>query len=75
MPRAGEDGAVFLDRLFTIAEGNDKRLALAAIEILLTRGFGKAPGVQVALNPAVLRELSDEDLAAALRVAERLSAA
>lgn len=73
--RAGEDGALFLDRLFEIAQGTDKRLALSAIELLITRAYGKVPDTTVTVNTAALADLSDSELEVALKVAERLSAA
>ena len=73
--RGGEDGAVWVDRLAEIAAGSDKRLALQAIEVLLTRGYGKPPDTTLTVNATALESLSDADLEAALRVAERLSAA
>ena len=73
--RGGEDGAVWVDRLAEIAAGSDKRLALQAIEVLLTRGYGKPPDTTVTVNADALRELSDEELQVALRVAERLAGA
>ena len=66
---------MWVDRLAEIAAGSDKRLALQAIEVLLTRGYGRAPDTTVSISATALRDLSDADLEAALRVAERLSAA
>jgi hypothetical protein len=73
--QGGEDGRRWVDRLVSLAEGTDKRLALAASEVLLARGYGKPPDTTVTVNAGALRDLSDTDLEAALRVAERLSAA
>jgi hypothetical protein len=38
---AGEDGAPYVESLHAIALGENARLAIAAMEVLLDRGYGK----------------------------------
>jgi len=73
--QGGEDGRRWVDRLVSIAEGTDRRLALAATELLIARGYGRPVDTTVNINATALESLSDADLEAALRVAERLAGA
>lgn len=69
---AGEHGEHYIDRLHAIVKGQNRRLALEAIKFALPYLIGKPVEVQVTIDPAALHDLSDADLEAALRVAERL---
>ena len=70
----GFDARVYVERLHAMAmDKRQPRLALEAIRILLERGFGRPPDMTVTFDVSALRDLSDADLEAALRVAERLT--
>lgn len=70
---AGKDGRLYLDRLHQFAMGTDRRYAMEALKLLLPYVAGKPADVQVQVNLDALREMSDDDLAAAVRVAEALT--
>lgn len=71
---AGQYGETYLDLLHEIATNKrNPRLQLEAIRMLLERGYGKPADMTIQVDAAALRELSDADLEAALRVAERLA--
>ena len=59
---AGEDGAPYLEPLHAIALGDNRRDAIAAITVLLDRGYGKVrQELEVDVRPDV-RALSDQEL-------------
>jgi len=70
---AGEHLEAYVDRLDEIARGRKNADAISAIKILIAYTWGKPIETVVQVDPAVLRELSDADLEAALRVAEKLT--
>ena len=71
----GADGPVLVEKLFTLIQHSDPRVSLEAVKFAVERGWGKAvdPVVRIDATSA-LRDLSDADLEAALRVASKLTA-
>lgn len=72
----GFDARVYVERLHAMAmDKRQPRLAIEAIRILLERGYGRPPDLSVTFDVSALRDLSDEELCAALKVAEKLTGA
>ena len=77
---AGADGRVYIDKLHALATGEDTdtRAVLAAIGLLLERGFGKPPQTVemhasvTTVSPEAIAQLTDEELEWALRISRRL---
>jgi hypothetical protein len=76
----GQDGHLYIDRLHALATGehSNPRAMLAAIAVLLERGFGKPPQTVdmhasvTAVSPEAVAQLTDEELEWALRVSQKL---
>ena len=81
---AGDDGRVYLEKLHEIALAphRDTRSRLAALAMLLERGWGKprelvemtATADSLALSPEAVSRLSDADLEMAVTVVHKLKA-
>jgi hypothetical protein len=76
----GEDAAQYVERLHALATEphKDTRARIAAIQILLERGYGKPPqdlnitAAIAAVSQEAIARLSDEELAQAISIGRKL---
>jgi hypothetical protein len=76
----GPDGRLYIDRLHALAtEHSNPRAMLAAIGVLLERGFGRPPQTVdihasvTTVRPEAIAQLTDEELEWARRISRKLT--